>query len=179
MICLNELKIETKRLLLLPISYGCMTQLLDGTQTELEKQGYLLCDDWITLDVLRYFDIIRSFMSEDQPPNGFYTWAVVERGSGLVIGDVGFKGAPNELGAVDIGYGIAPCAREKGYATEAVLAAMAWAFAQPGVRRISAECLEDNVASIHILKKSGMKELIRDGNVILWEIKRKDFLFHQ
>ncbi len=172
----NELRIETKRLLLLPISYQCMTSLLDGTQTELEKQGYLICDDWITLEVLQYLDIIRSFMPPDMPPDGFFTWAIIERGSKLVIGDVGFKGPPNEMGVIDIGYGIAPCARGKGYATEAVLAMMEWAFSQPGVRRISAECLDDNGASIHILQKAGMKEMIRDGNTIFWEIKREAFV---
>lgn len=173
---MGELKIGTKRLMLLPISYNCMTELLDGTQTELERQGYLLCEDWITLEVLRYFDIIRSFMSPTLPPDGYFTWAVIERGSRLVIGDVGFKGPPNELGAVDIGYGIAPCARGKGYATEAVLAAMAWAFEQPRVRRILAECLQDNAASIHILKKIGMKEMFCEDNEIFFELKREDFV---
>ncbi len=174
---MNDLRVQTKRLLLLPISYACMTALLDGTQTELEQQGYLLCDDWITFDVLKYLDIIRSFMSSDEPPDGFFTWAIIEPASGLVIGDVGFKGRPNELGVVDIGYGIAACARGKGFATEAVSAMMSWAFSQPGVRRISAECLDDNAASIHILKKMGMREMLRDDNIIFWEIKREDFVY--
>ncbi|MFA9381862.1 MAG: GNAT family N-acetyltransferase [Acetanaerobacterium sp.] len=171
-----DIRVDTERLLLLPISYGCMRSLIDGTQTELEKQGFLICDDWISLEVLQYLDIIRALMSKDTAPDGFFTWAVIERDSRVIIGDVGFKGHPNELGVIDIGYGIAACARGKGYATEAVTALLAWAFSQPGARRVSAECLDDNSASIHILKKMGMKEIVRDGSTVFWEVKRDEFV---
>lgn len=172
---MNGLRIETERLLLLPISYDCMGELLEGKPCALEREGFALSDEWVTIELLRYFDILRSFMPPGGTPDGFYTWAIIERAARMVIGDVGFKGPPNELGAMDIGYGIAPASREKGYATEAVTAALRWVFAQPGVRRVSAECVEDNAPSVHILKKTGMREMLRDASTIYWELKNEDF----
>ncbi len=173
---MEDLRVETERLLILPMSYSFMTNLLEGTQTDLELQGYLLCEGWVNMEVLSYVDIIRSLMPPEGTVDGFYTWAVIDKHTGMIIGDIGFKGRPNELGIIDIGYGLAPSARGRHIATEAVLAMLQWAFAQPGVRRVSAECLDDNTASVRILKNMGMREMLRDGNTIFWEVKREQFL---
>ncbi len=167
------LSVETERLLLLPMTYDCMTALLEQKETELEHQGYTLSEDWITLEVLQTLDILRSLMPKDAAPDGFYTWAVIEKQTKQVIGDVGFKGRPNDLGAIDIGYGLAESARGKGLATEAVLAMVEWAFSKPEVRRVSAESLHGNAASTCILQKIGMRQMLRDGDTVYWEIKRE------
>ena len=171
------IQVETDRLLILPMTDNFMTSILNETQTDLEIQGYLLCDGWITFEVLRYIDIIHSLIPDGYVVDGFYTWVIIDKSTGMIIGDIGFKGKPNELGVIDIGYGLAPCMRGRHIATEAVNAMLTWAFSQNKVRRISAECLDDNVASIHILSNAGMREIIRDGNTIFWEIKREQFMF--
>jgi RimJ/RimL family protein N-acetyltransferase len=86
-----------------------------------------------------------------------------------VIGDIGFIGRPDEEGNVEFGYSIVPEYRGKGYATEAARAIIEWAFKQPGVMRVTADCLNDNHASIRVLEKAGMRQIEPEGNLLCWE----------
>ncbi|MBQ0009548.1 MAG: GNAT family N-acetyltransferase [Ruminococcus sp.] len=67
------------------------------------------------------------------------------------IGNFSFKGTPVR-GCVEIGYGTDEPYRGNGYMTEAVKKAVEWAFEQPGVYSVSAECEEDNVACRRVLE---------------------------
>ena len=83
---------------------------------------------------------------------------------GLVIGTVsldvvdgmGQPGMPSRTDA-QLGYIFDPAYGGCGYATEAVSAMVAYAFDQLGVRRITAGCFADNLASVRILEKIGMR----------------------
>ena len=84
-------------------------------------------------------------------------WAAVwfiERKDGCRIGDLCFKGLPPD-GRVEIGYGLLPEYWGQGYATEAVVAMVAWARTQPGVTAVEAEAEASNLASLRVLEKSG------------------------
>ncbi len=63
---------------------------------------------------------------------------VLERGSGQLIGGVGFFGPPDR-GRIEIGYGIVQSRRRRGYATEAVIAMVQFAFTQPDVAEVVAD----------------------------------------
>jgi len=93
---------------------------------------------------------------------------MIEPLSNVMVGDAGFKGRPDALGRVEIGYGVAPDQRGKGYATEATNALVAWAGEQ-GVRIVTAECLEDNVASVRVLEKTGFRRTSHAGPMLRWE----------
>ena len=69
-----------------------------------------------------------------------------------MIGDLCFKGPPVQ-GEVEIGYGIDEAYRRRGYAAEAVEAAVDWAFSQEGVYFVMAETEPGNIASQDLLKK--------------------------
>lgn len=75
--------------------------------------------------------------------------------TGVSIGGIGFKGAPNAEGTVEIGYGIDEAYRRQGYATEAVGGIINWAMAQDGVRRVTAQTEPDNKISQKVLLKNG------------------------
>lgn len=83
---------------------------------------------------------------------------------GVVIGTVslevadgmGQPGMPPRTQA-ELGYIFDPAYGGHGYATEAVTAMVAYAFDQLGVRRITAGCFADNLASVRILEKVGMR----------------------
>src|ERR1700679_781002 len=51
--------------------------------------------------------------------------------AGLVVGGIGFFGPPREDGEVEVGYGIVPSRQGRGYATEALQAMLAMAWADP------------------------------------------------
>ncbi|MBM7075037.1 MULTISPECIES: GNAT family N-acetyltransferase [Micromonospora] len=83
---------------------------------------------------------------------------------GLVIGTVsldvldgmGQPGMPTRTEA-QLGYIFDPAHGGRGYATEAVAAMVAYAFTRLGVRRITAGCFADNLASVRVLEKVGMR----------------------
>ena len=74
--------------------------------------------------------------------------------NGEHLGELCFKGLPPD-GVVEIGYGLSPEFRGKGYATEAVTATAEWASQQPGVTAVEAETDDENVASQRVLAKAG------------------------
>jgi RimJ/RimL family protein N-acetyltransferase len=77
-----------------------------------------------------------------------------------LVGWGGFKGPPDEGGAVEIGYSIAPAWEGRGMATAAVGLLLREAWAQPGVRRVRAHTLPERNGSVRVLEKSGFQ---RDG----------------
>lgn len=79
---------------------------------------------------------------------------IVERESGLVVGSLGLFWPPSD-GAVELGYGVAPSRRGRGYASEAVLALTAHAFTAPEVRAVFAHVEPSNPASVRVLEKAG------------------------
>uniref|UniRef100_A0A7U3YF72 GCN5-related N-acetyltransferase n=2 Tax=Anoxybacillaceae TaxID=3120669 RepID=A0A7U3YF72_GEOS0 len=91
-------------------------------------------------------------LKRDSSVKGWGVWFVILRENNQVIGDIGFKGKPNDRKTVEIGYGIIPAAQNKGFATEAVQGLIDWAFSSGQVEKVIAECLEDNVASIRVLE---------------------------
>ena len=84
----------------------------------------------------------------------YYAIWMIERKDGVPVGDLSFKGLGAD-GSVEIGYGILKEHRGRGYAAEAVSAAVRWALAQPGVTRVEAETEADNHASRRVLEKCG------------------------
>src|ERR1700730_1000297 len=81
---------------------------------------------------------------------------VVERASGLVVGGIGFFGPPLDA-EVEIGYGIVPSRPGRAYATEALQAMIAMAWADARVRTVVAGTDPGNVASQRVLGKAGFR----------------------
>lgn len=98
---------------------------------------------------------------------GFGTWAIVEKASGRYIGNTGFierkrDRGPEFKGVPEMGWAIDPAAVAKGYATEAVLAAIAWGRQHFGPVRVIALINDENTASIKVAKKCGFQQFKRD-----------------
>ena len=84
----------------------------------------------------------------------WYAIWIIELSNGTHIGDLCFKGLDSN-GVAEIGYGILEEYQGQGYATEAVEAALRWAFQNPNVTAIEAETDADNAASKRVLEKCG------------------------
>jgi ribosomal-protein-alanine N-acetyltransferase len=80
---------------------------------------------------------------------------------GTLVGAGGFKGAPDPDGIVEIGYSVLPEFQRRGYALEAVLGWVTFAFAQPKVRMICAHTLASAAGAIGVLKKAGFRAVGR------------------
>jgi ribosomal-protein-alanine N-acetyltransferase len=130
-------------------------------------------DEWPGPDAIPVIDrwIARREVSGDDDPWSDGTFIL--RQQRLAAGSIGFKGPPDDSGSVEIGYATNASMRGRGYATEMTSALSEWALAQPEVRRVTAECLAGNGASIRVLHKCGFQVVGRrfhdDGILVCWE----------
>jgi len=97
-------------------------------------------------------------------------WLIVEKDQQRGIGFAGFKGAPDAAGEAEIGYGLAPAHRGKGFATEAVGALCRWAFSQPSLQTITATTVT-NPDSNRVLEKLGAEVVRCEGGTMNWKIR--------
>ncbi len=94
---------------------------------------------------------------------GYGTWAIAEKVSGQVIGSLGFsdRKRPKEhpaSGAPEIGWLLAASAHGKGFASEALQAALIWGRDFFGPQRIVCVISDDNSASIRLARKHGFEQ---------------------
>jgi ribosomal-protein-alanine N-acetyltransferase len=110
----------------------------------------------------------KKFCVEFAGKTGPGFWAGELKESGKVIGQVSFFPAgPEFLRAWEIGYIFNPAYQNKGYASEAALAVIKYAFTELGAHRIIGHCNPDNIPSWKVLEKCGMN---REG------LLKKNFL---
>jgi len=76
---------------------------------------------------------------------------------GTRVGDLCFKGIPDENGSVEIGYGIDEEYQHNGYATEAVGAMVNWCYETDGVYSLCGQTEADNIYSQKVLEKNGFE----------------------
>ncbi|MBY0131108.1 GNAT family N-acetyltransferase [Bacillus cereus] len=99
-------------------------------------------------------------------------WYVLRKEDDSVLGDIGFKGKPNENQTVEIGYGFIEKYWNQGYATEAVKELIDWAFKTGEVETIIAGTLLDNYSSMRVLEKLHMKRVNATEMMINWKIEK-------
>ena len=143
---LGDAVIDTPSLRLVPISYATAAAIVVG-----ELSGLTCAPGWPTADTP---DALLGFVAAGDR-TAYGGWLITRRSDGAVVGDCGWRGGPDINGDVEIGYGLAAPSRRQGIATEAIGALVTWIEEQPGVRRIVAEVLEDNVASRRLLERLG------------------------
>jgi RimJ/RimL family protein N-acetyltransferase len=106
---------------------------------------------------------------------GYGYWVAERLEDGDYLGQIGFADFKREMspsieGIPEMGWIMARQAQGRGYATEAVLAALAWADEALGGSEIVAIISHDNAASIRIAEKGGFtgrEEALYKGEPIL------------
>lgn len=89
----------------------------------------------------------------------------------LVVGSVIFHGRP-QGGVVEIGYGVEERWQRRGFASEATLACVEWALAQPDVTCITATTPPWHTASVRVLERSGLLRIGLEEHESLGEVLR-------
>lgn len=92
---------------------------------------------------------------------GYGRWGCVLKENRAVIGFCGLKYLP-ELDAVDVGFRFLPPYWGRGLATEACTASITFGFDVLRLPRIIGLVLAENIASIRVLERVGMR---RDGTI--------------
>ena len=118
---------------------------------------------------------------------GFAFYYFVRRGtagaSPLLIGAGGFKGAPDASGIVEVGYSVLQEHQRRGYATEAVMGWVDFAFASTDVTAVIAHTLSSLGPSIRVLEKAGFRfagagedpDAPPGEQVVRYELARADY----
>lgn len=107
--------------------------------------------------------------------SGWIQLSVEERETGRLVGDVGLSPADGEPGVIKIGYTMTPDVQGRGYATEAVGALLAYAFDRLGADVVRAYASADNLPSIRVAEKIGMRlieRMERRGGDRVWYVVR-------
>jgi [ribosomal protein S5]-alanine N-acetyltransferase len=101
---------------------------------------------------------------------------VVDRGSLEAVGQMGCQALPDADGVVEVRYATNQGQRDRGIATEAGGAFVAWLLTRPEVTAVVAECLVTNAASVRVLEKVGftlVEEREDDqGRLLRWAKRR-------
>lgn len=165
--------IETERLKLIPFSLELKKIALQDPTKLAQKLGVGVPASWPGPDFAEALPFFIGIMEKDAS-GSIWDGIVVHKTDELAIGTMGFKGGPDESGAVEIGYSIIPEYHNQGYATEMARHLIAWAFAEPGIKAVMAECLSDNIGSIRVLEKVGMRRLALEDNMLKWELRKSE-----
>lgn len=166
-------RLETKRLLLIPFSLEMKRMTLRDKSRLAGLIEARVSEDWPGDDLM---DALPFFIAqiEKNPSDFIWDGLIVHKADRVLIGDIGFKGGPDAAGAIEIGYSIIPEYRGHGYMTEMAKSLIDWAFQQPEINLVTAECLDDNIGSIKVLEKLGMRRVAHEGNMLKWELRRNN-----
>jgi [ribosomal protein S5]-alanine N-acetyltransferase len=112
---------------------------------------------------------------EDKQNNYLYftLWTLILKSENKMVGDLCFKGEPNESGEIEIGYGVYRIFAQKGYMREAVAEMLKWAGTQEKVDFVTAQTQKDNFASNGVLQKNNFIKYAESDKFFWWKIALK------
>ena len=164
--------IRTARLELRPCTKDMARAAMTSRSALEEVLGVSVAEGWPSAELTDALPVYLAHLDREPDTIGWGLWLLVDPEQRLMIGDAGFKGQPDALGRVEVGYGVAPSQRDRGFATEAVEALIDWA-SQHGALLMTAECLDHNAASIRVLEKTGLVRKDRVNDMLKWELPLK------
>ena len=167
-------QIDTPRLTLLAFSLAQLETYTSSLPDLSKELGFPLLGDPNQPAVARAIRLKMEIMRPLSESNRLWVtyWLIILRQERIGAGLLGFKGQPDALGQVEIGYGINEAHQNKGYMTEAVRALSHWALQQPGCNLITAEIYNGNAASIRVQQKLGASLSSRDEEKSIYQLKR-------
>ena len=103
------------------------------------------------------------FIRKQYIENGIGRWAVIEKATGNFVGWSGLKlikeSTNSHINYYDLGYRFSKRFWGKGYATETAIAARDYGFNELNLNEIIGIADIDNLGSIHVLEKVGLKRI--------------------
>ena len=175
-----EAVLHTPRLALFPLTAMQLRLTLQDVNLLAEDVGLPIVPELVMPPVRRAITMklvkMQVALPEALPWYTYWLIVVEQDDTRIGAGMVGFKGVPDDEGSVEIGYGIDPVFRGKGYMTEAARAMIEWAFRQGGCRVVTAtRVLKSNPASSHVLLNVGMALSGEDEESYSYWVKREEW----
>ena len=147
--------LETRRLILRRFTTDDVQDLFD-LDSDPRVMRYLNGGEPASHETIRD-EVLPRFLGyyERSDCHGF--WAAMEKSSGRFIGWFHLKAAGEDPVESELGYRLERDAWGKGYATEGSKALIEKSFCEFGVDRVVATTLPENLASIRVLEKAGLR----------------------
>ena len=164
------MKLITDRTILIPIDIEIMDIISRGTSNQIFE--YYYNEEWPENDLKEAFPVFEELLKEKEN-DGFNLWLVIEKKNNQIIGSAGYIGKPDNEGNVEIGFGIIPSKRGKGFCSESVEALIKWGLSHNEVHRIIAQCDKSNIASRKILEKTGFEYLGEKDDLLRWKFENR------
>lgn len=169
------MKIETKRLIIKPLSEQEIRKyILDDNSLEslleLEHRSRIVTE---RIKEIIENKIIPNLIDKTKKDLYYTFWIIINKKKNTMVGDISFKGEPNENGEIEIGYGTYPAFQRNGYMTEAIGKITNWAFDHDNLNAIIAETDPNNIASHKVLKKNKFIVERQTIDNLYWRLDRK------
>jgi len=165
-----EIMLRSPRLTLMPLTLEMTRAVIDdraGLSTALSAR---ISDDWPQTDLAEALPWFADLLAADPAHYPWFVWVIVKVSDAVVVGDIGFRGPPKELGTVELGYSVLPAFQRQGIAGEATAALVGWLRARPEVRLLIAHTEPGNLISQRVLRRLGMRERGMQDGEIRWEL---------
>ncbi|ELK45018.1 GNAT family N-acetyltransferase [Halobacillus sp. ACCC02827] len=163
------MEVKSARLKLFPVTLDLAQTLMKNSLAFYYKFQLPWNKNW-PHDGLRALLPMYAERLENNPEElGFGPWVIIDLEEEHVIGDIGFKGLPDEDGNIEVGYHIVASERNFGFASEAVDALCQWAFRQENVKGIEAQCDKGNIPSQKVLINNGFNHTGRSQDILVFK----------
>jgi [ribosomal protein S5]-alanine N-acetyltransferase len=165
--------IETKRLILMPLSYEQIIK-------------YIKCDNSLEME-LNLNESSRTISPElkealentilpkvaDKNKNYLYStlWTAISKTENKMVGDLCMYGEPNTNGEIEIGYGTYIEFQNKGFMTEIVGGIIEWTKTQTIVKSIIASTDKTNTSSFKVLEKNSFIKVGETETLLNWKFE--------
>jgi ribosomal-protein-alanine N-acetyltransferase len=171
--------IRTDRLEIVPVSIDLARAEIGDRSKFSELLGASVPDNWPPETLAEALGFFLDLLERNPSWSGWLGWYAllrtgrdVDKCSGLdpdggpsdtewmtknrvLVGSIGFMGAPDDAGDLEIGYSVLPQDQGRGYASEMARGLIRWAFGHPTVLRVMAQTTPDNLGSVGVLRKLG------------------------
>ena len=162
---------KTQRLRILCLDLEDMELLTRGIGAEeFEKKAGLAISKPNDLEKSLAKEFYELALNHEKDRLWYRLWKFISIEDNKIIGGALFKGAPDEKGEVEIGYGIDDEYQGQGYATEAIRETVRWALEQEKVLSVKAETEKDNIPSQKVLQNIGMIKYDETETDYLWRV---------
>ncbi|QAS51127.1 GNAT family N-acetyltransferase [Halobacillus litoralis] len=163
------MELKTARLQLFPITVDLAQTLMKNSLAFYYKFQLPWNKNWPHDGLKALLPMYAERLENDAEELGFGPWVIMDEKGEHVIGDIGFKGKPDDEGNIQIGYQVVASERNFGYASEAVDALCQWAFQSGGVEGVEAECDKSNIPSQKVLINNGFVHTGKNQDILVFK----------
>jgi RimJ/RimL family protein N-acetyltransferase len=146
--------VSRPRVRIVRLSPDAIAALAEGDLATADALSPVTLSAWLVSEGMVRTWLYRSQQAVESPEDlPWITGVLWDDDAQVAVGGSGFHGAPDADGMVEVGYGVDPAYRRRGYARAALELAIEHARSEPSVHTLRATISPDNEASLALIKQ--------------------------